>query len=110
MDLKPGTIQHLQEQIDHNIKKWGFEDESLPERLLLLVEEVGELVNDCRKISGMYNDQKRSLKSSAGENVVDVINMVFAVAIKLGVNVEEEFFKKVKKIKNREYKRTTKKV
>ena len=96
----------MQENIDDNIKRWKFDDESLHERLLLLTSELGELIEDCRKISGMRTDHKRSLKSDAGENVVDVIQMAFAVAIKLGVDVEEEYVKKVAKINKRRYKRT----
>lgn len=104
--LNTGTIQHLQEYIAAKIKERGFEDETLQERLLLLTEELGELVNACRKISGMNVDQHREITNKVGEEVVDVLNMVFAVGIELGLDIEKEFFEKNEKIDKRVYKRS----
>ena len=36
MKLKEGLIRELQEHIKDNLVNWGFDDESLHERLLLL--------------------------------------------------------------------------
>lgn len=105
LQLEPNLLKKLQNYINAKIKERGFEDESLHERLLLLTEELGELVNACRKISGMNVDQKRKITNRTGEEVVDVINMVFAVAIKLSLDVEKEFIKKEQIIDKRNYKR-----
>ena len=101
-----GTITDLQNYIGKKIKERGFEDESLHERLLLLTEEVGELINACRHISGMNVDKKRASRNEIGEEVVDVINMVFAVGIALRLNIEKEFVSKEKRIDKRIYKRS----
>lgn len=106
LQLNAGTIHHLQEYIAGKIKERGFEDETLQERLLLLTEELGELVNACRKISGMNVDQHREITNEVGEEVVDVLNMVFAVGIELGIDIEKKFFKKDEKIDKRVYKRS----
>lgn len=108
MELKKETIANLQEYIAGKIKERGFEDEELHERLLMLTEEVGELVKACRKMSGMYVDKNRAIEHTPGEEVVDVINMVFAVAIKLGLDVEKEFIEKEAKIDKRIYERKNK--
>jgi len=110
MELKPGTIAHLQEYVAEKVKERGFEDETLHERLLLLTEELGELIHACRKISGMNVDKAREIKSETGEEITDVINLVFCVGIKLGLNLEEEFLKKEKIIDARNYERTVKKI
>ncbi len=110
MELKKETISNLQEYIGEKIKTRGFEDETLQERLLLLTEELGELVNACRKISGMNVDKDREIKNETGEEIVDVINLVFAVGIKLGLDIEKEFIAKEAIIDKRIYKRTSKKV
>ena len=107
--LKAGTIKHLQKYVAEKIKQRGFEDETLHERLILLVEEIGELASACRKISGMNVDAGRNIKYSVGEEIADVINLVFVVGIKLGVDVEKEFFKKESQIDKRSYKRSTEK-
>lgn len=105
-NLITGTINQLQGYIAIKIKQRGFDDETLHERLLLLVEEVGELVRSCRKLAGMNVDPKRTIKSEAGEEITDIINMVFAVAIKLNLDVEAEFLKKEKVVDKRFYKRS----
>jgi len=104
--LPPGSIKALQEHIAHKINERGFTDESVHERLLLLVEEVGELVNAVRHTSGMNVDQDRQADNEVGEEITDVINLIFAVAIKLGVDVEQEFIKKNERIDKRTYKRS----
>jgi len=103
MELKEGTITHLQEYITQKIRERGFEDESLHERLLLLVEEVGELINASRKISGMNVDQNREISNKVGEEVADVLNLLFAVGTKLGLDIEKEFINKEKIVDQRKY-------
>ena len=110
MELKKGTLSHLQEYIAEKIKTRGFEDETLQERLLLLTEELGELINAVRRVSGMNVDKNREIKNETGEEVADVINMVFAVGIKLGLDIEKEFMAKNAKIDERIYGRSSKKI
>ena len=110
MELNKETISHLQEYVGEKIKTRGFEDETLQERLLLLTEELGELVKACRKITGMNVDKDREIKNETGEEIVDVINLVFAVGIKLGLDIEKEFIAKEAVIDKRIYKRTFKEV
>lgn len=107
--LKTGTIQHLQEYMTEKIKERGFKEESLRERLLLLAEEVGELIHACKKIDGMYVDQNREIINKTGEELCDVINMAFAVGIKLGLDIEKEFLAKEAIIDKRKYERAFKK-
>ena len=45
----------------------------------------------------MNVDQNREIANKAGEEVADVLNMVFVVGIKLGLDIEKEFFEKEKK-------------
>ncbi|MBM3206009.1 MAG: hypothetical protein FJZ43_00060 [Candidatus Staskawiczbacteria bacterium] len=60
----------------------------------MLTEEIGELAKACRKVSGMYTDKDREIISKTGEEITGVINMVFAVGIKLGLDIEKEFLAK----------------
>ena len=106
MNLPEGTIKNLQEYIAAKVKERGFDDESLHERLLLLAEEVGELIHACRKTSGMHTDQNRPTDEHPEEEIIDVLNLIFAVAVKMGVDVESEFLKKEAIIDKRSYSRT----
>jgi NTP pyrophosphatase (non-canonical NTP hydrolase) len=103
--LPKGTITHLQKYIADKIVERGFEDETVRERLVLLMEEVGELAKACRKVSGMNQDQVRENSYHVGEELTDVINMVFAVGIELGLNIEQEFLKKEAEVDKRLYAR-----
>ena len=107
--LKEETIKHLQEYVGQKLKERGFDDETLHERLLLLTEEVGELINACRKLTGMNVDEAREITNEAGEELTDVINMVFSVGIKLGLDMEKEYSKKEERVDKRRYKRSSKK-
>ena len=107
--LEEGSIKNLQEHVAYKIKERGFGDESLHERLLLLTEEVGELMRACRKASGMNVDQNKEIVNNIGEEIVDVINMLFAVAIKAGIDVEKEFRLKEEIIDKRTYARVKEK-
>lgn len=105
MKLKSGTIKHLQEYITDRIKSRGFDDETLHERLVLLFEEVAELAKACRKASGMNEDTKRENEFLVGEEIGDVLNMLFAIAAELSIDIEKQYIKKEKKVDKRTYNR-----
>ena len=100
------AIKELQEYISSKIKDRGFDDETIHERLLLLVEEVGELVNATRKLRGMNVDEKRDIPNQVGEELADVLNVLFAVVDELNIDLANEFQKKEEKIDQRTYKRS----
>jgi NTP pyrophosphatase (non-canonical NTP hydrolase) len=108
--FKKGTIKHLQDYITYKIKQRGFEDETVHERMLLLMEEIGELAKACRKITGMNVDVKRKITLEVGQEVADVINLIFAVGIELGLDIEKEFVEKEKIVDARFYTRGEKKI
>ena len=106
-NLKPGSVKSLQKYVSDKIIERGFEDETVQESLLLLVEEVGELVKAARKATGM-NVSKYSKEYDMGQEIADVINLIFAVGIKAGIDIEKEFIKKNNEVDKRFYKRMNK--
>ncbi len=104
--LKPGTIKNLQKYVSWKIDQRGFRDETLRERLVLLMEEIGELAKACRKVSGMNIDSNKEIAYKVGEEITDVINMAFAVGIELNIDIEKEYFKKEEKNDKRFYERS----
>jgi len=108
--LQQGTIKQLQDYIEFKIKERGFKNETIHERLVLLMEEVGELAKACRKISGMNIDTGREDTYKVGEEITDVLNMLFGVGIELGIDIEKEYFNKESKIDQRTYERSKKKL
>lgn len=100
MKLKTGTIKQLQEYISYKDGKRGFGDETVAQRLLLLTEEVGELVKACRKKIGI-GVGKYSNERHIGEELADVIYMIFSTGDRLGLDIEKEFLKKDEDIDKR---------
>lgn len=103
IQLTPGTLKTLQAYVGAKIEARGFAHETLNERLLLLTEEVGELVKACRKYNGIKVDQNRPNTTKPGEEITDVINMIMAVGIELGLDIETEYRKKEAIIDERVY-------
>lgn len=82
----------------------GFDDEIWQERLLLLSEEVGELIQACRKYGiGHVRDMKEEYE--IGEEIVDVINTLFHLANEFDVDVAKVFERKEAKVDERNYRR-----
>ena len=107
MDLKPGTLRHLQEYIHEQSIKRGFADETAEEQLIILVEEIGEIAKAYRKNTGMYvssSDQGKD-NEDIGQEVADVINMLFAFATSMGIDIERSFLEKEVKNTQRTYER-----
>jgi len=105
--MKKGNIKKLQLYVHGKIKERGFADETLQESLLLLIEEVGELVKACRHLTGMNVEENKKVRHEAGEEVADVINIIIAVGIKLGIDIEKEYLLKEIKNNKRIYKRSS---
>ena len=108
--LAEGTLRKLQDYISAKIKERGFEDESLEERLLILTEEMGELVWICRRVYGIghVKKEKGKTKEDVASEMADIINMLFAVADCLDLDLEKAFYKKEGKIDQRVYRRIKK--
>lgn len=102
--MKKGTIHDLQTHIEKKAKQRGFEHETIQETLLLLTEEIGELTKACRKVNKIKSKRKVDKTHKIGEEIADVITMVFLVGSKLGINIEKEFIEKDKIIDERIYK------
>jgi len=102
MKFPSKSISQLQIYISGKITQRGFDDETLEQRLMLLTEEIGELNKACRKRSGIKTGQ-HSNDHQIGHEIADVINMIFAVAIELGIDVEAEYSDKETEIDQRLY-------
>ena len=57
----------------------------------------------------MYVEKNKKSTLDAGKEIADVINLLFAVATKLEIDVEKEFLEKEEKNNKRVYHRSPKK-
>lgn len=78
----------------------GFDKETLEQKVMLLAEEVGEIAKAARKYTNVPIG-KHSKKRELGEEAADVLYVLVDICNTLGINLEDEFAKKMKKIRKR---------
>ncbi|MEZ4229918.1 MAG: MazG nucleotide pyrophosphohydrolase domain-containing protein [Polyangiaceae bacterium] len=88
----------------------GWSDVSLIENCFLMGEEVGELFKSVRKVKGFYDqaeaptEERAELVANVGEEIVDVLNYLLAIANRLDIDVERAFIEKNTKNLSRSWK------
>jgi NTP pyrophosphatase (non-canonical NTP hydrolase) len=90
------TIKEAQEEVDRWIKEYGVRYFSELTNMAILTEEVGEL---ARVIARKYGDQsfKAGEKENLGEEMADILWVLFCLANQTGVDLTEEFAKNMEK-------------
>lgn len=94
------TLQDFQRYIEDMVVERGFEDETIEQLFMLLMEEVGEMARAARKLSGvkMADDTKRA---NLEEEVADVFIYLLDICNKFDIDLEHAFRIKEEKNKKR---------
>ena len=97
-------LNKLQQQVDNWISEYGVRYFDELTNMAILTEEVGEV---ARIISRQYGEQsfKDSDHKDLGEELADVLFVVFCLANQTNTDLQASFDKKMKKITNRDAKR-----
>ena len=97
-------LNKLQQQVDDWISKYGVRYFDELTNMAILSEEVGEV---ARIISRQYGEQsfKDSDYKDLGEELADVLFVVFCLANQTNTDLQASFDKKMNKITNRDAKR-----
>ncbi len=77
----------------------GWLDVDLVHNLFLMTEEVGELAKAIRKHNKLWNESgtttgDEDTKAHVGDEIVDVLNYLLAIANRLDIDVEAAFRRK----------------
>lgn len=82
----------------------GWLDVDLVHNCFLMGEEVGELFKAVRKVEKLFDEEAKkdpshastqaAAKEHVGEEIVDVMNYLLAIANRLDIDVEDAFRKK----------------
>jgi|SRR3989344_2195914 len=107
-EIPLNQIKILQEYIVKKGKERGFSSETLHERLLILVEEIGELMKAVRKTDNGFLDKSKDNDADLEGEISDILTMLFWTAHKLNVDVSKAFKKKEKENNKRVWKRSAK--
>lgn len=95
---KPATLADAQTFI-HDLETFhGWLEVDLVHNVFLMVEEVGELAKALRKYEKIFDEgdpaPREAARAHVGEEIVDVLNYLLAIANRLGLDVDTCFREK----------------
>lgn len=103
MEILIFDMLKVQKQIKVFSTKYKFDSESVEQKFLLLIEEVGEFAKAARKNIGMKTGS-HSKDFNLEEEAADVFYVLNDIANKLGIDLEKSLNKKLEGFKKRKYK------
>ena len=85
------TLPQIQDYISKVLELRGFSKQTVQDKLLLLIEEVGELAKSVRKFSSRASVDERKLSnySNVESELADVFIVLVSVADKLNLDLFE---------------------
>jgi NTP pyrophosphatase (non-canonical NTP hydrolase) len=101
--LSAATLDNLQLYVNELEVERGFIDQSILEKCLLMGEEMGELFKAIRKTANISTDAN-SETFHVGEELVDILIYICAIANRSNINLEEALRKKEEINKKRVWK------
>lgn len=93
------TLSDYQRLIKELVSERGFDKETVPEVLMLFLEEAGEFAKAARKVSGVSTDQK-SRVHDLNEEAADVFWLLIDLCNRLDIDLAKAF--DAKEAKNRQ--------
>lgn len=98
IELPPGAAMRAYQDYVYALEEQhGWLDVDLVHNCFLMGEEVGELFKAVRKVEKLYNQadaapaSKADLTADVGEEIVDVMNYLIAIANRLDIDLEAAF-------------------
>lgn len=88
------TLTELQDYVDYVVKKRGFENETIEDVMLLLVEEVGELAKATRNYLGIKTSRKKDLLINLRAELADCLIYILDLSNLAKVDLEQAFLEK----------------
>lgn len=96
-------LRALQSYVDTTARERGFDQESVQDRFMLLVEEVGELAKSMRPLHGVKVADD-SIMSEIEYELADVLLLTFSVANSLKIDLASAVIAKEEKNRQRTWK------
>lgn len=92
-ELSDATLKNLQKYVNELEHERGFIQQTIIEKCLLMGEELGELFKAIRKTENISTDH-HSETFLVGEELVDILIYICAIANRSGIDLEEAFREK----------------
>lgn len=88
------TMQDFQQYVRTMCRERGFDDNTHEEKLLLFVEEVGEMAKAMRKRSRLLLDPTKDNRDDLEGELADVLIYLLDIANGYGIDLEKAFREK----------------
>ncbi len=98
-------LKELQKKVDEWIKEYGVRYFNELTNTVILMEEVGELARIMARKYGEQSFKEGEDESKLGEEMADVLFVLICLANQTGINLEEEFLRKLEKKTRRDKER-----
>lgn len=104
--LRNDSLGSLQAYVKKTLKERGFEDETVAQKFMLLLEEMGELAHAARKRAGTKVDEAKWQDSEQNlhDEAADVFIYLLDICNKLDIDLAQAFFAKEEKNRKRVWK------
>lgn len=104
LNLGPNpSLRDFQDYITRMVQERGFQEETLSETFMLLLEECGEMAKAARKLQNMKVDET-SEKFHIAHEAADVFMYLLNICNRCGVDLEQAFRDKEEINKKRTWK------
>ena len=91
------TLQETQTQVDNWINEHGVRYFNELTNMAMLTEEVGEVARIIARRYGEQSEKESDKDKNLGEEMADVLFVLFCLANQTGVNLTEAFAENLKK-------------
>ena len=91
------TLQEAQDQVDQWIKTYGVRYFSELTNMAILTEEVGEMARVISRRYGEQSEKESDKNVDLGDEMADVLWVVFCLANQTGVDLTEAWKKNIEK-------------
>ncbi len=93
------TLEEMQEWVDESWEKTPKEEVTETDELLFLIEELGELAEDCRELKGMK--ENKEVEVDLEKEFGDILLSIITFANRYNVDLAEGFEKTKKSVEER---------
>ncbi|HSX15940.1 MAG TPA: hypothetical protein VLF40_04070 [Candidatus Saccharimonadales bacterium] len=99
-DIQDGTLATYQQYIRQVMVERGFDDETVSQKFMLLLEQAGELAQAARKQANLAQASDTSIEDCS-DAVADVFAVLLDLCNQLNINLEQAFMAREHKNQDR---------
>ena len=103
---KDTSLENVQQYVRQVLKARGFDDETVAQKFMLLLEEMGELAHAARKRADIKVDEARwhDNEQNLQDEAADVLMYLLDICNKLDIDLMQAFLAKEEKNQKRSWK------